>query len=168
MNEESSVPFTEFWAWLQALPISEHIGFTWWFPLLESIHVLAIGLVVGTILMVDLRLLGLAATRYPASRITRELVPWTWIGFVVAFTTGFGMFMAGATRYVENPAFQIKFMLLPLAALNMVWFQFRTMRTISAWDDTNVLPTTAKLAGATSLLLWIGVLLAGRWTGHLL
>tara|TARA_B100000949_G_scaffold203874_1_gene193181 strand:+ start:543 stop:1049 length:507 start_codon:yes stop_codon:yes gene_type:complete len=168
MNEESSVPFTEFWARLQALPISEHIGFTWWFPLLESIHVLAIGLVVGTILMVDLRLLGLAATRYPASRITRELVPWTWIGFVVAFTTGFGMFMAGATRYVENPAFQIKFMLLPLAALNMVWFQFRTMRTISAWDDTNVLPTTAKLAGATSLLLWIGVLLAGRWTGHLL
>ena len=168
MNEESSVPFTEFWARLQALPISEHIGFTWWFPLLESIHVLAIGLVVGTILMVALRLLGLAATRYPASRITRELVPWTWIGFVVAFTTGFGMFMAGATRYVENPAFQIKFMLLPLAALNMVWFQFRTMRTISAWDDTNVLPTTAKLAGATSLLLWIGVLLAGRWTGHLL
>ena len=168
MNEESSVPFTEFWAWLQALPISEHIGFTWWFPLLESIHVLAIGLVVGTILMVDLRLLGLAATRYPASRVTRELVPWTWIGFVVAFITGFGMFMAGATRYVENPAFQIKFMLLPLAALNMVWFQFRTMRTISSWDDTNVLPTTAKLAGATSLLLWIGVLLAGRWTGHLL
>jgi len=168
MNEESSVPFTEFWAWLQALPISEHIGFTWWFPLLESIHVLAIGLVVGTILMVDLRLLGLAALRYPASRVTRELVPWTWIGFVVAFITGFGMFMAGATRYVENPAFQIKFMLLPLAALNMVWFQFRTMRTISSWDDTNVLPTTAKLAGATSLLLWIGVLLAGRWTGHLL
>jgi hypothetical protein len=168
MNEESSVPFTEFWAWLQALPISEHIGFTWWFPLLESIHVLAIGLVVGTILMVDLRLLGLAALRYPASRVTRELVPWTWIGFVVAFITGFGMFMAGATRYVENPAFQIKFMLLPLAALNMVWFQFRTMRTISSWDDTNVLPTTAQLAGATSLLLWIGVLLAGRWTGHLL
>ena len=168
MNEESSVPFTEFWAWLQALPISEHIGFTWWFPLLESIHVLAIGLVVGTILMVGLRLLGLAALRYPASRVTRELVPWTWIGFVVAFITGFGMFMAGATRYVENPAFQIKFMLLPLAALNMVWFQFRTMRTISSWDDTNVLPTTAKLAGATSLLLWIGVLLAGRWTGHLL
>ena len=116
MNEESSVPFTEFWAWLQALPISEHIGFTWWFPLLESIHVLAIGLVVGTILMVDLRLLGLAATRYPASRVTLELVPWTWIGFVVAFTTGFGMFAAGATRYVENPAFQIKFMLLPLAS----------------------------------------------------
>ena len=168
MNEESSVPFTEFWAWLQALPISEHIGFTWWFPLLESIHVLAIGLVVGTILMVDLRLLGLAATRYPASRVTLELVPWTWIGFVVAFTTGFGMFAAGATRYVENPAFQIKFMLLPLAALNMVWFQFRTMRTISSWDNADVPPTAAKLAGATSLLLWIGVLLAGRWTGHLL
>ena len=100
MNEESSVPFAEFWSWLQALPLSEHIGFTWWFPLLESIHVLAIGLVVGTILMVDLRLLGLAAVRYPASRITLELVPWTWLGFVVAFITGFGLFMAGATRYV--------------------------------------------------------------------
>ena len=168
MNEESSVPFAAFWAWLQALPLAEHIGFTWWFPLLESIHVLAIGFVVGSILMVDLRLLGLAALRYPASRMIRELVPWTWVAFVVAAVTGFGMFMARATAYVENPAFQIKFMLLPLAAINMAWFQFRTMRAVEGWDSDPVPPTAAKVAGVTSLILWAGVLLAGRWTGHIL
>ena len=168
MSEDSSFPFMAFWAWLQALPLSEHIGFTWWFPFLESIHVLAIGLVVGSIFMVDLRLLGLAALRYPASRITRELVPWTWAAFSVAAVTGFGLFMTRPTAYVENPAFQIKFLLLPLAAINMGVFQFRTMRGIVDWDTQHTTPTEAKVAGALSLLLWVGVLLAGRWTGHII
>ena len=72
------MPFPEFWEWLQAFPLSESIGFTAWFPFLESIHVLAIGLVVGSILMVDLRLLGVAGLSYAASRMIRELIPWTW------------------------------------------------------------------------------------------
>ena len=168
MNEESSFPFMAFWAWLQALPLSEHIGFTWWFPFLESIHVLAIGLVVGSNFMVDLRLLGLAALRYPASLITRELIPWTWAAFIVAAITGFGLFATRATAYVENPAFQIKFLLLPLAAINMAVFQFRTIRAIVDWDTQPITPIEAKVAGAMSLLLWMGVLLAGRWTGHII
>ena len=82
------MPFAEFWAWLEGLPLAEHIGFTWWFPFLESIHVLAVGFLVGSILMVDVRLLGLAALRYPASRMTRELLPWTWAAFCLAIVTG--------------------------------------------------------------------------------
>ena len=158
----------QFLAWLQALPLSEHIGFTWWFPLLESIHVLAIGFVVGSIFMVDLRLLGLSALRYPVSCITRELVPWTWAAFVVAAITGFGLFMTRATAYAENPAFQIKFLLILLAAVNMALFQFRTMRNVEQWDTMTVTPVAAKVAGAASLLLWAGILLAGRWTGHII
>ena len=97
MNEQPSVPFMGFWVWLQALPLSEYIGFTWWFPLLESIHVLAISFVVGSILMVDLRLLGLAALLYPVSHLTRELVSWMWAGFATAAITGFGLFMTRAS-----------------------------------------------------------------------
>ena len=111
--------FSEFWEWLQAHPTSQYIGFTWWFPFLESIHVIAITLVVGSILIVDLRLLGISGLQYSASRITRELIPWTWGAFVVATLTGFGMFVTRATAYVENPAFQIKFLLLIVACLNM-------------------------------------------------
>ena len=162
------MPFPEFWEWLQALPLSEYIGFTAWFPFLESIHVLSIGLVVGSILMVDLRLLGAAGLRYPASRMIRELIPWTWGAFGVAVVTGFGMFLTRASVYIENPAFQTKLVLLLLACANMALFQFRTFRNITGWDTTDKTPVAARMAGAASLLLWAGIILAGRWTGHII
>ena len=165
---ESLQAYPTFWLWLQDHPISQHIGYTWWFPLLESIHVIAIGLVIGSIMTVDLRLLGLAGVRYPVSQVTRKLIPWTWAAFVVAAITGFGMFVARASAYVENPAFQIKFMLLPLAFLNMAYFQFRTFRGVDDWDTAREMPTAARAAGAASLLLWAGIVFAGRWIGHLI
>lgn len=157
----------EFWSWLEMLPLSARIGESWWFPLLESIHVLTAMFVVGSILFVDLRLLGIAAVRHPVSRYTSELLRWTWICFVVAFVSGFGMFMTRAASYIENRAFQIKLALLALAALNMLLFHFWGRRTLAAWD-TGAPATHARMAGALSLLAWIGVTLAGRWTGHLL
>ncbi|MYD71601.1 MAG: hypothetical protein F4W89_12800 [Acidobacteria bacterium] len=165
---EELAAYPSIWQWIQDHPIAQHIGFTWWFPFLESIHVIAIGLVVGSIMMVDLRLLGLAALRYPASQVTRKLIPWTWGAFVVAAITGFGLFATRATGYVDNTAFQIKFLLLPLACLNMAWFQFRTFRGVTVWDTAADTPMAAKLAGGISLLLWAGIILAGRWTGHLI
>jgi len=161
------MPFAEFWTWLERLPLSEHIGFTWWFPFLESIHVLAIALLVGSILMVDLRLLGLAATKYAANRVTRELIPWTWGALCVAMVAGTGMFMTRAATYLENPAFQTKLVLLLLAGGNMALFQFRTFRDVEVWNTAVVTPVAARVAGAASLLLWAGVVLAGRWTGHI-
>ena len=160
------MPFAEFWTWLEGLPLSEHIGFTWWFPFLESIHVLAITFLVGSILMVDLRLLGFAALSYAASRMTRELLPWTWGALSVAVVTGTGLFMTRAATYIEHPPFQIKLLLLLLAGVNMALFQFRTFRNIADWDTAAAPPFAARVAGATSLLLWAGVVLAGRWIGH--
>ena len=165
---EALAGYTSFWIWLQDHPISAHIGFTWWFPLLEPIHVIAIALVVGSIATVDLRLLGLAAVRYPVSQVVRKLVPWTWAAFAVAAITGLGMFVSRASGYVINPAFQIKLMLLPLAFLNMAYFQFKTFRGVADWDTTAQLPPAARAAGAASLLLWAGVVFAGRWTGHII
>ena len=135
MNEQPSVPFVELWERLQDHPTSQYIGFTGWFPFLESMHVLAIGLVVGTILMVDLRLLGVSALSYPVSRMVRELTPWTWGAVVVAMVTGVGMFVTRAPAYVENPAFQLKLVFLLLAFVNMTFFQFRTYRRVQAWDS---------------------------------
>jgi hypothetical protein len=162
------VIFTELWEWLQGHPASQYIGFTWWFPFLESIHVIAITLVVGSILVVDLRLLGISGLQYSASRVTRELLPWTWGAFFVATLTGFGMFVTRATAYVENPAFQIKFLLLVVACLNMAIFHFRAFRAVHHWDADLMPPPAARAAGAASLVLWIGIILAGRWTGHII
>jgi hypothetical protein len=155
------------WTWLENLPLAIYIGETWWFPFLESIHVLASTFLVGSILMVDLRLLGLAGRSHAASRITREIVPWTRGAFAVSALAGFGMFISQANRYVDNRAFQVKAVLLILAGINMAVFHLRTVRSMPRWDTAAVTSGTARLAGVASLLLWIGIMLAGRWIGHL-
>ena len=127
----------DLWAWLEALPVSTHIGATAWFPLLESLHVLSSTFIVGSILMVDLRLLNLAGTKYPVTRIIREVIPWTYAASAVSVATGIGMFITRASRYAEIPAFQIKMALLLLAAVNMAIFHLISARGIARWDTAS-------------------------------
>lgn len=157
----------QLWSALEAWPLAAHIGESWWFPLLESLHVLTAAFVVGSILMVDLRLLGLATRDERVSLIGREVLGWTWAAFVLALFTGAGMFITRASYYAANVAFQIKVGLLVLAALNVLAFHFITARSIERWDAAPRPPSTVRLAGGCSLLLWIAVVLAGRWIGHL-
>jgi uncharacterized membrane protein len=157
-----------FWERVAMAPLSTYIGETWWFPLLESIHVIAATFLVGTILVVDVRLLALAARAYPASIVSRETVPWTWGAFAVAVVTGIGMFLSRADHYVANRAFQIKLILILLAGINVLVFHRIGWRDIESWDKGKRTTTIAKVAGALSICIWLGVLLAGRWVGHLL
>ena len=156
------------WIDVENWPLSWEIGGTAWFPFLESIHVIAAAMVVGSILMVDLRLLGLAATRYPITTLSKELVPWSWGAFLVATITRLGMFITRAASHVVNPAFQWKIVLLALAGLNMAYFHFRVYRQIAQWDAAAATPTQLKIIGSSSLCLWAGVMLAGRWVGHII
>ncbi len=158
---------TEFWSWLESLPIALRIGESWWFPLLESVHVVGITLVFGSLLMVDLRLIGIAARSYAVSRMSHELVPWTWAAFVLSLITGLGLFITRASHYIENVAFQAKLLALVLAGINMAVFHFGVFRHVAKWDSAAITPISAKVAGTLSLLLWMGVMLAGRWVGHL-
>ena len=157
---------SEIWNFLENSSVALRIGESWWFPLLESIHVVAIALVIGSLLMVDLRLIGVAARGYAISRMSKEMIPWTWAAFVVSVLTGFGLFITRANHYMENPAFQIKLLAMALAGLNMFLFHFGVFRNVGSWD-TDTTPSSAKASAALSLLLWSGVVLAGRWVGHL-
>ena len=162
------MPFDAFWTSLENLPIAARIAESAWFPFLESIHVITAAFVLGSILMVDLRLLGLAARHHPVSRVTKEVVPWTLGACAFSVLTGLGMFITRASFYVDNRAFQIKMALLVLAGINMAVFHLVTARGIARWDTATATPAASRFAGAFSLLLWIGIMLAGRWTGHLL
>jgi Family of unknown function (DUF6644) len=155
------------WTWLETLPLAAYIGESAWFPFLESIHVLTATFLVGSILMVDLRLLGVAARRHAVSTIVREVVPWTYSASVISVATGVALFSTRATHYAGNAAFQIKMALLVGAGLNMAAFHLITVRGIARWDDTERPGRAPRLAGACSLLLWIGIMLSGRWIGHL-
>ena len=156
------------WLDVEEWTISWTIGGTNWFPLLESIHVIAAAMVVCSILWVDLRLIGVSAVQYPITTMSRELVPLTWGAFFIASVTGIGMFITRAASHVLNPAFQSKIILLILAGFNMAYFHFKLYKNIAQHDSLATTPTQLKIAGSLSLFLWAGVMLAGRWIGHII
>jgi hypothetical protein len=138
------------------------------FPWIESVHVLAIVLVVGTISIVDMRLLGWASLDRAATRLMREVLPWTWGAFAVALVTGSLLFSSRAPDYAHNFFFQGKMVLLAIAGLNMALFHAIGIGNVTAWDTSRTTPAAAKLAGAVSLTVWITVIAFGRWIGFTL
>jgi uncharacterized protein DUF6644 len=135
------------------------------FPWIECLHVLAISVVVGSISVVDLRLLGLAWRDRPVGALLRHILPITWIGFALAAASGFVLFASNAPTYARNPFLQLKMGLLVLAGVNMTAFHLWSRRNLPRWESAPLLPFRAKLAGAVSLLCWIGIVAAGRWIG---
>jgi hypothetical protein len=153
--------------WLQTTPIASAIAENEiLFPWIESVHVLAIVLVVGTISIVDLRLLGIASRDLTVRRVIRDVIPYTWGAFAVAGLTGLLMFSSDAVHYGHNRLFQGKLVLLALAGLNMGVFHLIGVRDIERWDEEGAnTPIAAKAAATVSLLLWIGVVALGRGIG---
>jgi len=139
------------------------------FPWVEAVHVLAITLVVGSIAIVDLRLLGLASLDRALSRLTADVLPCTWAAFGVAVISGALLFSSNATGYAHNTQFQVKFVFLALAGVNMAIFHLFAGRDIERWGAALLAtPLRARVAGAVSLLFWIMVVAAGRWVGFTL
>lgn len=134
------------------------------FPWIEAVHVLALVMVVGTISIVDLRLLGVAAHTRSVQRLLKELLPLTWSAFGVAVVSGFLMFSSNAVGYAANWPFRIKMLLLIGAGLNMLYFQMVTYRHVDQWDEADT-PRAARIAGGLSLSLWVIVIFLGRWIG---
>ena len=153
--------------WLQSTPIAIAIAENdLLFPWIESVHVLAIVLVVGTISIVDLRLLGIASLDISARRLMRDIIPYTWGAFAVAAITGSLMFSSDATHYGHNRLFQTKMVMLALAGINMAVFHLFGERDIERWDAPGgATPVAAKAAAGISLVAWIAIVSLGRGTG---
>lgn len=139
---------------------------TWLFPTIESIHVLALVLVVGSIMMVDLRLLNLASRNRSVKELTSDVLPWTWTAFALAAITGTLLFSSSAIRYVGIWQFEAKMCMLLLAAINMGIFHLGAFRSVTHWDEAPTQPPfAAKLAGGVSLCIWVTIVALGRWIG---
>src|SRR4029078_1184967 len=140
-----------FFHWVYDLPIADGIRSNELaFPWLESVHVLAITLVLGSIAVADLRLVRLASVKRPVSQLLHEVLPVTWVAFLVALITGLLMFTSNAVEYAHNKPFQFKMLLLLLAGLNMLVFQLVTFRTVGTWNDDVRTPPGGRFAGARS------------------
>ena len=134
-------------------------------PIVEAIHVMAVATVFGTIVLVDLRLLGYPNVQRSFSKLHHELLQWTWIAFGIAFITGVLLLIVNAVTYYRNTAFWLKMGVIVLAGINMLVFEYVTARSVSKWDKGVLPPAAARTAGALSIVFWIGVIFLGRWIG---
>lgn len=158
---------TTVWKWLEDSSIGASVRESLWlFPAIETIHLLGMALLLTTIAAFDLRLLGLTLRGTPVHELARRLLPWAWAGFAVQVITGALLFSSEATKMAVNPAFRLKMLLIVLAGLQALAFRLLARR-MPAWDANRPTPMTARLAGLSSLALWIGVVAAGRWIGFI-
>jgi hypothetical protein len=138
------------------------------FPWIECVHVLALALVIGSIAMVDLRLLGLRSRDRAVLETTAEMLPITWIAFVFAVISGGLMFSSNAVAYAHNGFFEAKMALLVFAGVNMLGYHLLFGRSACLWQNAAATPLKARLVGGVSLALWIAIAACGRWIGFTL
>ncbi len=164
----SKLSLTSFWDWIQDSKLSFQIGATWIFPLLESIHVLSVVVFFASILTIHLKLVGITPKRYSPESLYKELLPWAWLTFLVACLTGLGLFISRPGAYAENPAFLTKIGLLLAAGINLLIFQSKseTPRASMPQELRSKL-ATANLHACLSIIIWVSVIFAGRWVGHI-
>lgn len=146
-------------SWSQQLAGSLHL-----WALTEGTHVLSLMLFAGTILIVDLRMLGLAFRNVPYSTLNNKVLPLTIAGFVLVTLTGLVLFFSNPVHYYHSVWFRAKVLFLLLAAVNIFWFHYRIQRNLAEWDAQPSPPTAVKLAAGVSLASWIFVIVFGRLT----
>jgi hypothetical protein len=157
------IPFCR---WLEQTSVGAAVRQSLWlFPAIETVHLLGMAALVGIIFTFDLRLLGFMLRRERVSDLAKRLLPWAWAGFAVQVITGTMLFMSEVVKVYTNPAFRLKMLLLFFAGVHALIFQLTAHRKMAVWDDSGVLPFGAKLAGLISILLWIGIVAAGRFIG---
>ena len=153
--------------WLQNLEFfSDLRSSAYAYPVVLALHLCAISLFAGMILMTDLRLLGWALRGYPIASVVNRLRMPKRIGFVIAATFGVLLFCSKAEEYYYNPFFRMKVLLFLLVAVHAFLFRRSVYMRASELDEAARVPARARLAAGLSLLIWAGILVAGRAIGY--
>jgi hypothetical protein len=139
---------------------------TYMFPVVEGSHLLGLGISVGTIMISDLRLMGLILKKEKASDVMGSLLPWSISGFVFMMVTGVFLFWCEAVKAYNSTWFRWKVLFLFLAFVNIGVFHATAWLRMDEWDLDPVPPRGARLAGLFSLVLWALVIAAGRTTAY--
>ena len=150
-----------FFEWCEATWIGTAVRESIWaFPVIEALHLLGLSLLGGSLLIVDLRMLGLGLTRQTIPELARDARPWLLAAIAVMAATGTLLFLSEAVKCYYSTPFRVKVIALPVALL----FTF-TVREPGARRTELVTGTKSRILGATSIALWLTVAAAGRWIG---
>jgi hypothetical protein len=134
----------------------------WIFPAIEMVHMFGIVALVGATSILDLRLMGLMLREESVTKMAHSTLHWAWVGASTMFITGGLMFVSEATKCYTSYAFRVKMVMMVLAGLNALIFHTFSFRSVNRWEIGGT-PLAAKVAGAFSILLWFGIVGAGRW-----
>lgn len=152
--------------WMENTPINEVVMFyRWSWPTLETLHFLGLCLLIGAVLIMDLRLIGFQ--RMIPLRAVHSLMPVAIVGFAINLITGLGFLFGDPRLYVINYAFWVKMVLVLLAGLNFLFFLFKVEPRLANLGPNDATPMSAKAVGTASLVFWFGVLLYGRLLPYL-
>jgi hypothetical protein len=153
--------------WVENLPSSTTLReAAYGYPYLLAGHVVGMLFFAGLILMMDLRLAGLAHVNTRVSQIQKRLFPWQMLSLALAVITGSLLFYSQPLRYWGKAFFWMKFLMMGLAGVNAVGFHLTTYRSVARWDSDAVPPLRARLAGILSIVLWAAVVVFGRLTAY--
>jgi len=133
----------------------------WLYPAVETVHIIGLALLVGSIAVLDLRLMGLSRS-LPVRKLARHTLPWTIGSFALILPSGLMMFAAHATDFIASPVFALKMGLIFAAIINAAVFHTSVFRSAAAWDVDVMPPAAARASAALSLLLWLTVIACGR------
>jgi hypothetical protein len=146
---------------LRTTPVGAWVRHSQWaWPALESLHFIGMSVLIGTLGLFDLRLLGFARG-VPYAALHR-LIPLGIAGYTLNLVTGFCFLSGTPDQYLFNLAFRVKLTCMAIAGLNVVFFYTRVFRRLEALGPDTPPPFGARVAGAVSLTMWIGVMSAGR------
>lgn len=152
-----------FLEWLNNTPIPGLVLETaWGFPIVEIIHIFGMTLIIGALVVFDVRLLGLSRKSIPIKSLMYHIAPWLICGFIISLFSGLAFFASDAIRYWGNTSFQVKLVLLLLALINQAIFYIKDYPNASDWDSDVATPLSARVSAAISLALIFGILTAGR------
>jgi uncharacterized membrane protein len=155
----------DFINWLGATPVSLVIQKVFWIiPTVQTIHILAISIVVASMAMFDLRLLGLAGKRNSIASLSRRFMPWLWGALIVLAVSGSILIIGEPKRALGNVFFAMKMCMLAMAIVVTLGFQVILKRDL-AGGGSDLAPAhfgVARIVGLSSLVLWVGIAVAGR------
>ncbi len=142
-------------------PLNQWVhSIVWLWPFMEIIHFIGLSLLLGGLIVIDLRMAGHFKALNPAA--THKLLPLVFIGFGLNLMTGVLFFYGDPMRYSVNIGFQIKMVLVCLAGLNALLYYWKINPVMHTWEANAESPPIAKLVAYTSLAVWTGVLICGR------
>jgi hypothetical protein len=156
-----------FCKWLEQTSIGAGVRQSLWlFPAIETVHLLGMAALLSAVGAFDLRLMGIILRGESVAGLSKRLLPWAWAAFALQLITGALLFSSEATHMVRNPAFRLKMLMIVMAGVHALIFHIAARRKMAAWNSVTP-PLPARIAGLASILLWIGVVAAGRWIGFI-